>query len=203
MPTWNDLTRNNPSHSENYAARWKRFVAEGKDIDGEARFIDALSPRGARILDAGCGTGRAGGPLIDRGHTVAGIDLDPVLINHAKHDFPNGEWHVGDLGSATLYDQPELGHMRGSFDVVFSVGNVLGFIDPVDREHAIENLYAPLRPGGRAVLAFGAGRGWGFSEFLDSCTAAGFAQDLLLSSFNIEPFDTDSDFLIAVLRRPQ
>lgn len=91
MPTWNDLTRNNPSHSENYAARWKRFIAEGKDIDGEARFIDALSPRGARILDAGCGTGRAGGPLIDRGHTVAGIDLDPVLINHAKHDFPNGE----------------------------------------------------------------------------------------------------------------
>lgn len=88
--------------------------------------------------------------------------------------------------------------MRGSFDVVFSVGNVLGFIDPVDREHAIENLYAPLRPGGRAVLAFGAGRGWGFGEFLDSCTAAGFAQDLLLSSFNIEPFDTDSGFHVIV-----
>lgn len=120
MPTWNDLTRNNPSHSENYAARWKRFVAEGKDIDGEARFVDALSPRGAKILDAGCGTGRAGGPLIARGHTVAGIDLDPVLIEHAKHDFPDAEWHVGDLGSATLYEQPELGHMRGSFDVVLA-----------------------------------------------------------------------------------
>lgn len=203
MPTWNDLTRNNPAHSENYAARWKRFVAEGKDIDGEARFIDALSPRGAKILDAGCGTGRVGGTLLERGHTVAGIDLDPKLIAHANNDFPDGEWHVGDLGAATLYDETDFGHLRESFDVVFSVGNVLGFIDPVDRDNAIANLYAPLRPGGRAVLAFGAGRGWGFGEFLDSCTEAGFAQDLLLSSFNIEPFDTDSDFLIAVLRRPR
>ena len=60
----------NPNHSEMYAQRWRNFVAEGKDIDGEARLIDAMSPRAARILDAGCGTGRVGGYLAARGHTV-------------------------------------------------------------------------------------------------------------------------------------
>ena len=53
----------NPNHSEMYAQRWRNFVAEGKDIDGEARLIDAMSSRAARILDAGCGTGRVGGYL--------------------------------------------------------------------------------------------------------------------------------------------
>ena len=56
MPTWNEILARNPQHSENYAQRWRNFVAEGRDIDGEARLIDALAPRHARILDAGCGT---------------------------------------------------------------------------------------------------------------------------------------------------
>ena len=35
----------------------------GDDIDGEARFVDALADRGAAILDAGCGVGRVAGRL--------------------------------------------------------------------------------------------------------------------------------------------
>ena len=34
-------------------------VAQGTDVDGEARFVDALAPRGARILDIPCGGGVA------------------------------------------------------------------------------------------------------------------------------------------------
>ncbi|NMB23108.1 MAG: class I SAM-dependent methyltransferase, partial [Corynebacterium sp.] len=83
MPTWKEITANNPSHSENYARRWRNLVAEGEDIYGEARLIDAMAPRGARILDAGCGTGRIGGYLSERGHDVLGTDLDPVLIGYA------------------------------------------------------------------------------------------------------------------------
>ena len=58
--TWRELTSSDPEHSAHYAHRWERLEAEGRDIDGEARLVDALSPRGARILDAGAGTGRTG-----------------------------------------------------------------------------------------------------------------------------------------------
>jgi len=55
MSTWRELTDRNPSHSHDYARRWQTMLDRGEDIDGEARLIDALVPRGARILDAGCG----------------------------------------------------------------------------------------------------------------------------------------------------
>ena len=50
---------------------------DGADLHGEARLIDAMLPRGARILDAGAGPGRVGGELSRRGHTVVGVDVDP------------------------------------------------------------------------------------------------------------------------------
>ena len=42
-------------------------VTQGADLVGEARLIDAMVPRGAAILDAGCGPGRHAGHLHERG----------------------------------------------------------------------------------------------------------------------------------------
>lgn len=74
MPTWNDIVAANPDHSHRYAKRWDIFVAQGRDIDGEARLIDALAQRGSRMLDAGAGTGRVGAYLLKKGHSVTGVD---------------------------------------------------------------------------------------------------------------------------------
>ena len=41
-----------------YGECFGRMVAGGEDVDGEARFVDVLAPRGARILDVGSGMGR-------------------------------------------------------------------------------------------------------------------------------------------------
>ena len=67
------------------------MIAEGRWISGrrrvfvgEARLIDAMAPRGARILDVGCGQGRTGAYLHSRGHRVTGVDLDPHLIERAR-----------------------------------------------------------------------------------------------------------------------
>lgn len=87
-----------PQHSHNYAKRWENLEAEGNDINGEARLIDALVQRGSKILDAGCGQGRVGGYLSARGHIVTGIDIDDYLISEAEKKFPGATWHVGDLG---------------------------------------------------------------------------------------------------------
>ena len=51
---WELAGQDNAGYGQTFARR----VAEGIDVDGEARFVDALAPRGARILDLGSGMGR-------------------------------------------------------------------------------------------------------------------------------------------------
>ncbi len=65
------------------------MAAEGADLVGEARLADALAPRRAAILDAGCGSGRHAGYLHRAGHRVVGVDLDPVLVAAAEADEPS------------------------------------------------------------------------------------------------------------------
>src|SRR3712207_7124098 len=40
-----------------YVQRFRTLAAQGNDIVGEARLVDAMLPRGSRVLDAGCGPG--------------------------------------------------------------------------------------------------------------------------------------------------
>jgi hypothetical protein len=61
-------------------------------------------------------------------------------------------------------------------------------------------MLAHLRPAGRAAIGFGAGRGYAFDEFLADAATAGWAPDLLLSTWDLRPFGPDADFLVAVLR---
>lgn len=194
--TWNQLREQNPDHSANYARRWEKLVAEGNDIDGEARLVDALAGRGARILDAGAGTGRTGAYLATRGHHVTGVDLDPDLVEYARQNYPDAEWHVGDLAGPRA-DLPE-----GDFDLVVSAGNVLAFIAPEDRRAALENLRAWVDgvDGGRIVVGFGLDRGWTYEQFAADCAAAGLAFQHRFGGWNVEPFDPgESGFLVAVL----
>ncbi|AKK03097.1 class I SAM-dependent methyltransferase [Corynebacterium epidermidicanis] len=193
MPTWKDIVARNPQHSANYAQRWKDFVAAGQDINGEARFLDALAPRGARILDAGCGTGRVGGELARRGHEVTGVDVDAELLSHAKTDFPETNWVLGDLATGNV--------PAGPFDVVFTAGNVLTFLEPAERPIAIAALADVMAEDARMVMGFGTQRGYHFRQFLADAAAAGLKQELLLGTWDIRPFTPKSDFLVAVLHR--
>ncbi len=77
-PRW--FTETEPGHSEWYIERFRKMAAEGADLGGEARLIDAMVPPRSRVLDAGCGPGRLGAELHARGHTVVGVDVDPALI---------------------------------------------------------------------------------------------------------------------------
>ena len=192
MPTWKDVTSQNPAHSENYARRWQMIVESGQDIDGEARLIDALAPRGARILDAGCGQGRLGGYLSERGHDVVGVDIDPVLIEHARNGWPEAQWQVGDLCSDPL---------PRDFDLVVAAGNVMCFLDPFGRQAALENIAQALKPGGRFIAGFGAGRDWGFDDFVALAAEAGLEPENVFESWDLYPFAEDSEFLVAIFRR--
>ena len=126
---WTELVEADPGHSKRYVRRFRDLAAAGEDIFGEARLIDAMLPRGARVLDAGCGAGRTGGFLARVGHTVVGVDQDPVLIRAAEEDFPGATWLVGDLAELDL---PARGIGAG-FDAIVCAGNVLTFLHPATR----------------------------------------------------------------------
>ena len=73
--TWVEITTEDPTHSARYIERFRTMAEACKDPGGEARLVDAMAPRRARILDAGCGPGRVGDMLAELGHEVVGVDV--------------------------------------------------------------------------------------------------------------------------------
>ncbi len=193
---WMQKVEADPGHSHWYVERFRAMARAGEDLVGEARLVDAMAPRGARILDAGCGPGRLGGYLAAAGHHVVGVDVDPALIEAAAQDHPGPRWLVGDLAELDL---PARGIMD-PFDVIVSAGNVMTFLAPSTRVEVLGRLRAHLGADGRAVIGFGAGRDYPFDEFFDDAAEAGLVPDLLLSTWDLRPFTDDADFLVALLR---
>jgi SAM-dependent methyltransferase len=194
---WMQKVTADPGHSQWYLERFRSMAQAGEDLLGEARFVDAMAPRRAHILDAGCGPGRLGGYLATVGHQVVGVDVDPVLIEAAEQDHPGPRWLVGDL---TELDLPACG-ITEPFDVIASAGNVMTFLAPSTRVQVLRRLRAHLAVNGRLVVGFGAGRGYKFADFLDDAAVSGLVAELLLSTWDLRPFEDDSGFLVALLRR--
>ena len=192
---WDELTSKDPNHSTWYVERFRSMAAAGDDLDGEARFVDAMVPRAARILDAGCGPGRVGAALADAGHTVVGVDGDPVLIAAAEEDHPGPTWVVGDLAELDLKSMG----IEGTFDAIVCAGNVMTFLTPSTRREVLSRLGRHLAANGRVVVGFGSGRGYEFNEFRDDVRAAGLVIELELESWDLRPLTPDSGFVVAVL----
>lgn len=193
---WVRITQENPDHSPRYIQRWRDLAAQGMDLVGEARLVDAMLGRGARVLDAGCGQGRVGGHLASVGHDVVGVDGDPVLIAEATQLYPAARWLAGDLAELDL---PAEG-IAEPFDVVVCAGNVMTFLAESTRGEVLRRMRGHVTGTGRAAIGFGADRGYSFEEFLSDARGAGWAPDLLLSSWDLRPFTPDATFLVALLR---
>ena len=193
---WALMIERDPGHSARYVQRFKTMSAQGADLVGEARLIDALVPRGASILDAGCGPGRHAGYLHRAGHRVVGVDLDPVLIDAAEADDPGPTYLVSDL--ATL-DLPPAA--SGPFDAILCAGNVLGFVHTGTRRPILAALGTHLADGGRLVTGFGAGRGYAFDDFFADAAASGLALESAHGTWDLRPFTPASDFLVAIFTR--
>jgi SAM-dependent methyltransferase len=185
-----------PNHVSWYVQRFRDLAAGGADLAGEARLIDAMVPRGARILDAGSGTGRVGSFLAAAGHEVVGVDLDPELVAVAEQDHPGPTWLVGDLAELDL---PAAG-VKAGFDAIVCAGNVITFVAPSTRVEILRRFKAHLGEGGRVVVGFGSGRGYPFDDFLADAAEAGLSRDVLLSTWDLRPYTPESDFLVALFR---
>jgi SAM-dependent methyltransferase len=149
MTRWQEIARRTTGadYAARYAERFRALAARGDDVHGEATFVAGLLGPPARVLDAGCGTGRVAIRLAELGYDVVGVDLDASMLGEARAEAPTLDWRVGDLA---VLDTGE------TYDVVLVAGNTIPLLEPGTLASAARRLAAHVRPdGGRLVCGFG------------------------------------------------
>jgi 2-polyprenyl-3-methyl-5-hydroxy-6-metoxy-1,4-benzoquinol methylase len=190
-----------------YGAHFAQLIAEGADVEGEARLADVLVPRGAAILDAGSGMGRVGAALARRGHRVVGVDFDRELLAQSRTTFPDLPVVESRLDELTADRLAAAGHPT-AYDLVACVGNVMILLAPDTEQTVLAALASLLAPGGRLMVGFAISgapalesRTYPAAEFVDDCTAVGLEVESRFSTYDLRPFTDSSDFVVHVLRR--
>src|SRR5689334_5590645 len=59
---------------------------------------------GTRVVDVGCGAGRAVAELTDRGVRAVGVDPDETMVATARHRWPRAAFRVGGAGALPFGD---------------------------------------------------------------------------------------------------
>ena len=196
-----DLTRwvtaHGAGHAKWYLERFRQMAADGADLDGEARMLDAMLSRGSRVLDAGCGPGRVGAALAARGHVVVGVDADRELIEAAQVDHPGPTWLVADLAELDL----DAAGLPEPFDAAVCAGNVMPYVAPGTEGVVLARMAAHLRADGFIVVGFGLDRGYALADFDTHATAAGLEREHRFATWDLRPWRDDETFAVTVLRR--
>jgi 2-polyprenyl-3-methyl-5-hydroxy-6-metoxy-1,4-benzoquinol methylase len=189
-------TETSPGHSQSYIERFRQLASQGEDLGGEARLLDAMVPPGSRLLDAGCGTGRVGAVLHARGHTVVGVDADPLLVEYAAATYPGPKWLVADLCELDLAGsgQPE------PFDGAVLAGNVMVFLAPGTESAALRRVSAHLRPDAPVLVGFHVDRELSLPAFDEAVEAAGLRLEHRFATWDLRPWHEAADFAVTVLR---
>ena len=190
-----------------YGAHFARLMAEGVDIEGEARLADVLAPRGAWILDAGSGMGRVGASLLGRGHHVVGVDFDPEIIEQSRSTFPDLPVVPCRLDELTHEMLSDAG-VPTTYDLVVCVGNVMILLAPDTERTVLDVLASLLAPQGRLLVGFSlrdapapTSREYPLSEFVADYESVGLWAEARFSSYDLQPFSDDNDYVVHVLRR--
>ncbi len=112
---WDKLTSNEP------VSFVRQLVREGRE-KMQAAIMEKLPKdlRGARILDAGCGTGVLSRMLDERGAEVVGVDISEKLIEVAKDRSnlnKNIEYFAGDMKEQSF----------GNFDYIIAMDSLIHY----------------------------------------------------------------------------
>lgn len=102
---------------------------------------------GARILDAGCGSGGYALELARMGYAVTAIDVSPELIAIARAKLTDAHQNVS-FSVADILELPE----EPRYDGVLCRGVLNDFVTDVDRQEACARLGRVLRENGLLVL---------------------------------------------------
>ena len=192
------VTDTKDGHSEWYIERFHAMATDGADLGGEARLVDAMVPPCSRVLDAGCGPGRLGAVLHDRGHTVVGVDADPALIAAAATDHPGPRWLVADLAELDL---PTMGEPE-PFSAAVLAGNVMVFLAPGTEADVLRRVASHVVADGPILVGFHTNRELTLAAFDAAVDAAGLRIEHRFATWDLRAWDEDADFAVTVLRTP-
>ena len=200
---WRRIARE--AHGEDYAAAYaERFAAmsaAGEDVHGEARLVERLVSPPARLLDAGCGTGRIAVRLAELGYPVVGVDVDEPMLREARAAAPHLRWELGDLTTLDLGER---------FDVVLVAGNTIPLLEAGTLVRAAQRLAEHVEPGGLLVCGFGLDA----DHLPDGCPVtpladveaafadAGLAPVDRVADWAGAPLTGDSGYVVTIDRRP-
>jgi ubiquinone/menaquinone biosynthesis C-methylase UbiE len=129
---------------EQYDTRWAAFYGEQTDLYNNAthqRFIQeflSLLPQSSTILDAACGAGRYLPFLLEKMHSVIGIDQSQGMLTTARAKFP-----------AVRFEKVGLQEMayQGVFDGAICM-DALENVPPEDWPRVLGNFHRALKPQG-------------------------------------------------------
>jgi magnesium-protoporphyrin O-methyltransferase len=132
VETWKRLTSDAP------LGRVRATVRAGRDAM-RATIVDWLPSdlQGARVLDAGCGTGALAFDLARRGATVVGVDISPALIELARQRAPA-------QGASTFLVRDMLDPSLGEFDYIVAMDSLIHY-DGEDIARLVSTLSARTR----------------------------------------------------------
>ena len=169
-----------------YGEAFAGWVADGSDIEGEARLADAMVPRRARILDIGSGMGRIAAALYARGHDVVATEPDPALREQSRATYPD----LAVLPHQALdLDPAEL----GTFDLVVVVGNVMIYLAEDTERAVLRRIRELLGEQGRALVGFhltavkAGSRTYPPDEFVADVESAGLRVQHRFGTYELHP----------------
>lgn len=181
-----------------YEQRFRGLHADGVDVDGEGRLLDALLERSATVLDAGCGTGRLTAHLTRRGHRAVGVDKDGALVRAARElqgdGIPFLEADLAELDAATLAG----GGLPERYDAVAAIGNVLVFLAPGTERTVLERFRALLPDGGVLFTGFAMDRDYTVADLDRDAAEAGFALRHRFATYQLAPFTDDAGWAVSI-----
>ncbi|HVU74067.1 MAG TPA: class I SAM-dependent methyltransferase [Mycobacteriales bacterium] len=202
MNRWTE-SGDRPSGSE-YAERFAALARSGVDVHGEATLCASLVPAGARVLDAGCGTGRVAIRLAELGYCCVGVDSDPSMLAEARRSSDAVTWvesDLADLDAADVGPEP--------FDLVVMAGNVVPLLADGTEAAAIQQIAHRLATGGTLVAGFGLDRAHlppgasivSLDDYDIWCAAAGLTLAARWATWDQHTYTPDAGYAVSVQRR--
>jgi len=131
----------------------RRLEEHQLEFDLTWRFLEAYLPPKGKILEIGAGTGRYTLGLVQRGYTVTAVDISEENLKLSKSSLT----HAGFAEKAhfVLGDARYLiGVPEKEFDAVLMMGPLYHLVEESDRQMAVREAHARLRPGGVIFSAF-------------------------------------------------
>ncbi|MEO6413473.1 MAG: class I SAM-dependent methyltransferase [Pedococcus sp.] len=196
---WSEVS-GGPGAATAYQQRFDDLAAKGMDIHGEAAFVASLLAPPARVLDAGCGTGRVATQLTALGYHCVGVDADAAMIDVAEQRDPATTWVRQDLSRLQLRSQ--------AFELAVLAGNVIPLLAPGTLLDAVERMAAHLQPGGVLVAGFGLDESHlpqgcpvtPLDDYDRACAVAGLTLTRRFSTWGRETWRTESGYAVSVHR---